>query len=263
MDGTGIFKKLIVKDKDDGLMIDSEAKKIFMDNWDLVGAGMVDTELLAANLVSAEFGYISDLTANKLSTMSRSAINAYANFINIEKNNIKWITGKVVQGEQKKLSDGRPLFWLNASQTGKMTTDTTPYPVYEYILDKESTKTKMEQGFDNEGDSANPFITMGAGDGTPTGGKANLRKYNGGFKVSYNTSNSGRDMSIDFKDNGVYVNAETDKVQIQGKDFEVKAQGGKVTIADASGSMITLENGNIKIQAKGRLDVNAESYNFN
>lgn len=264
MDGTGIFKKLIVKDKDDGLMIDSEAKKIFMDNWDLVGAGMVDTELLAANLVSAEFGYISDLTASKLSTMSRSAINAYANFINIEKNNIKWITGKVVQGEQKKLSDGRLLFWLDASQTGKMTTDTTPYPVYEYILDKETTKTKMEQGFDKEGDSANPFITMGAGDGSSeTNGKANLKKYNGGFKVSYNTSNSGRDMSIDFKDNGVYVNAETDKVQIQGKDFEVKAQGGKVTIADASGSMITLENGNIKIHAKGRLDVEATSYNFN
>ncbi|MGG0822951.1 phage tail spike protein [Paenibacillus turicensis] len=263
MDGTGIFKKLIVKDKDDGLMIDSEAKKIFMDNWDLVGAGMVDTELLAANLVSAEFGYISDLTASKLSTMSRSAINAYANFINIEKNNIKWITGKVVQGEQKKLSDGRPLFWLDASQTGKMTTDTTPYPVYEYILDKETTKTKMEQGFDDSGDN-NPFITMGAGDGSSeTSGKANLKKYNGGFKVSYNTSNSGRDMSIDFKDNGVYVNAETDKVQIQGKDFEVKAQGGKVTIADASGSMITLENGNIKIKATGRLDVEATSYNFN
>lgn len=263
MDGTGIFKKLIVKDKDDGLMIDSEAKKIFMDNWDLVGAGMVDTELLAANLVSAEFGYISDLTANKLSTMSRSAINAYANFINIEKNNIKWITGKVVQGEQKKLSDGRPLFWLDASQTGKMTTNTTPYPVYEYILDKETTKTKMEQGFDDSGDN-NPFITMGAGDGrSETSGKANFKKYNGGFKVSYNTSNSSRDMSIDFKDNGVYVNAETDKVQIQGKDFEVKAQGGKVTIADASGSMITLENGNIKIKASGRLDVDATSYNFN
>lgn len=264
MDGTGIFNKLIVKDKDDGLMIDSEAKKIFMDNWDLVGAGMVDTELLAANLVSAEFGYISDLTANKLSTMSRSAINAYANFINIEKNNIKWITGKVMQGEQKKLSDGRPLFWLDASKTGKMTTDTTPYPVYEYILDKETTKTKMEQGFDKEGDSANPFITMGAGDGrSETSGKANLKKYNGGFKVSYNTSNSGRDMSVDFKDNGVYVNAETDKVQIQGKDFEVKAQGGKVTIADASGSTITMENGNIKIHANGKLDVNATSYNFN
>lgn len=263
MDGTGIFKKLIVRDKDDGLLIDSEAKKIFMDMWDLVGAGAIDTELLAANIVSAEFGYISDLTANKLSTMSRSAIDANSDFINIQKNYIKWITGKVIQGEQKKLSDGRLLYWLNASQTGRMTTEETPYPVYEYILDEKNTKEKMVQGFDDEADR-NPFISMGTGDGvTPTSGKANLKKYNGGFKVSYNTSNSSRDMSIDFKDNGVYVNAQTDKVQIRGKDFDVQASGGKVTIADASGAVITLENGNIKIKANGRLDVDANSYNFN
>ena len=36
MDGTAIFKKLILKSGDDTLLMDSEQKKIYMNNWDIV-----------------------------------------------------------------------------------------------------------------------------------------------------------------------------------------------------------------------------------
>ncbi|ASA22767.1 phage tail spike protein [Paenibacillus donghaensis] len=238
-------------ESEDALMIDASTKRLYLDRWDLVGASRIDAEMLAASIVSAEFGFISNLTAQRLSTMTRSAIGSWANFINIEGNSIQWITGIAAQGAHKTLSDGRPLYWVESSQTGRMTTDVTPWPVYEYTIDSANKKIKAEFAFDGTGDSANPFISMGIGDGaTATSGRGKISKYNGGLKINYGNSNYGHDRSVDLRDDGVFVNSDGSKTQVTTKDFTVTSDNGTIKIGNTTGALFEIRPDN-KMVFKG------------
>jgi hypothetical protein len=245
-DGEAIFKKLIVKNGvNGGLMIDSVNKFIDMNFWDLKGAGAISAELISANLVSAQWGFISDLTAQKVVTMDRSAIGGWSNFVVVEDNYIQWITGIATQGSQKALSDGRLLYWVNSSQTGQMTTETTAWPVYEYSVDPNNKKIKAAMGFEGTADSAQPYIRLGLGDGaTSTSGIGRFDKYNGGLKINYGNSNYGLERGLDLRDDGVYLTSTSGKTIISTKDFTISSDNGTVKIGNTSGALIEIRPDN-------------------
>ncbi|OMD71225.1 phage tail spike protein [Paenibacillus odorifer] len=231
-------------ESEDALMIDASTKRLYLDRWDLIGASRIETEMLAASIVSAEFGFISDLTAQRLSTMTRSAIGSWANYINIEGNSIQWITGIAAQGSHKTLSDGRALYWVDSSQTGRMTTDVTSWPVYEYVVDNNNKKIKAQFSFDGTGNDANPFIDMGIGDGSPNGAKAKIAKYNGGLKINYGSSNYGFERSVNVADAGITINSEKGNTTILTKDFTVTSDNGTIKIGNSTGAIIEIRQDN-------------------
>lgn len=44
-----------------------------MNQWDVIGAGAIDAGLIAANIITSQDGFISDLTAGRLSTLTNVA----------------------------------------------------------------------------------------------------------------------------------------------------------------------------------------------
>ncbi|OMD75292.1 phage tail protein [Paenibacillus odorifer] len=261
--GEAIFKKLIVKNGvDGGLMIDSENGFIDMNSWDLKGSGAIDAKLISATMVSAELGYISDIVAKSLSTMTRAAIAGWSNFIEIKDKTIQWITGHVVQDEHT-IVNGKPMYWVESSQTGVMTTDVTPWPVYRYVADKDNKKVKMEMGFKGEGSEATPYLRMGEGDnGTGKSGISEVNKYKGGVKYEYGQGNYGKERSIDLKDEGILINSENGKTTISTKDFTVTSDNGAVKIGNINGALFEITPDNV-INFKGaKINFDAAEYNF-
>ncbi|EPY05355.1 hypothetical protein PAALTS15_20733 [Paenibacillus alvei TS-15] len=228
MDGTAIVKKLIVTDTNNTLLMDSENKKIFMNQWDVIGAGAIDAGLIAANIITSQDGFISDLTAGRLSTLTNVAKNEWTNYIRVEGNSIKFITGKVKDGSEKHktLEDGRYLYWKNPDQKGQMTIEKTNYPVMEYEMDE---KIKQEISFDGTGDQAEPRRFIGLGDGSPNdGGRAIERKYRGGYELKYGASNTGRERSINLSDQGIFLKVESGGAKIShnsGSFIEITSDG--------------------------------------
>lgn len=230
MDGTAKFKKLIVTDGNNLLLMDSDQRKIFMNNWDIIGAGAIDAQLLAASIVTAIDGFISNITADRLSTLTNAALNGWSNFIRIEGNTVKFITGKINgTGNQKTLPDGRPLYWVNSSQSGQMTTDVTAWPVMIYPMED---KEKMIFGFKGDGDAATPYIKMGIGDGgVGNSAIALIDKYQGGVKISYGAANTASERSIDLADAGITIKADgMGEVTINARNINIVATG-KINIS--------------------------------
>jgi hypothetical protein len=262
---------LIVTNGVGGLMIDSENSYIDMNLWDIKGAGAIDAKLISANIVSAEMGYISDIVAKSLSTMTRAAIAGWSNFIEIKDKTIQWITGKVNQGEHISIN-GKPMYWVESSETGLMTNEVTPWPVYKYNSDAASKKVKMEAGFDGEGDDANPYIDMGIGDGgTARSGKGRIAKQNGGMKIEYSGSNYGFERSIEFKDSGIVVTNEKAKFSATSKEFEFLANEGAYKIGLTNGTIFEVSptgvnmdvQGDISIKATGTVTINGQTIKLN
>lgn len=230
MDGTAKFKKLKVTDGNNLLLMDSDQRKIWMNNWDIIGAGAIDAQLIAANIVTAIDGFVSDLTASRLTTLTNAALGNWSNYIRIEGNTQKFITGMVDgTGTQKTLPDGRLLYWKTSAQSGEMTTDVTPWPVLVYDMRE---KEKMIFAFKGSGDEATPYIKMGIGDGSGSnGGLAFIDKYNGGLKISYGQSNTGSDRSIDIADLGITIKADDNgDIVIKGRNIKIEASG-KVNVS--------------------------------
>ncbi|CAJ0570728.1 unnamed protein product, partial [Mesorhabditis spiculigera] len=71
MDGTAKFKKLKITDNQNTLLIDSEQRKIFMNQWDIVG---------------------------KVSTLTRAAVQGWSNYIKIEGKELTFLTSMVEAG---------------------------------------------------------------------------------------------------------------------------------------------------------------------
>lgn len=244
-DGTAIFNKLIVKDKDNKLLIDSEKKTIFMNGFDIVGAAAIHADLIAAKMVTADDGFISDLTAGRLTTLTNAPEGNWSNYLRISGNSAKWITGMAGRGTHAKLPDGRLLYWVNSNRQGQMTTEVTQYPAMYYEMDD---KVKMIIDHTGIGDSANPRIIMGLGDGqvidpaiddgeeNVRSARAFLTKYQGGWKVSYYASNNGNERSVDLSDDGIVVK------HSGGYTIEISNNDG-IKMTDSTGSYFQMKNG--------------------
>ncbi|MFS0855139.1 phage tail spike protein [Paenibacillus taichungensis] len=263
MDGTAKFKKLIVTDKNNTLLIDSEKKYIDFGGFDAIGIGALDAELLAANMLTAQDGIISNLTAGRLSTLTNASLNDWSNYIRIEGNSIMWITGKVKPGSgtHKKLSDGRALYWTTSEQTGLMTVEETPWPVMVYDMDE---KIKRVDSFEGSGDASQPVRIVGTGDGGPNN-RAKLveTKYNGGFKQEYKASNTAKLRSIDLADDGILIKSDGGDINITMDSFNVLAKKA-VKIGVESGSFIEItQNGDININSTRNVKINGTRIDLN
>lgn len=230
MDGTAKFKNATFTNGDGVLLINTETKQIEMNNFDIVGAGAIDTDLLSAQIITADDGFITDLTANRISTLSSANVGAFSNYIKAEGQNVKWVTGKASgSGTPRLLPDGRPLYWVDVSQTGRMTIEETSYPVLVYTMEE---KVKMLWSFEGEGDSAIPYVAMGIGDGTEKGGKFIIRKPNGSVDMRYYASNTQKERAIALLDNGLNVYSDGGEINIRNGEVGILtiSADGKITI---------------------------------
>ncbi|MEC4565330.1 phage tail spike protein [Paenibacillus sp. CMAA1739] len=253
MDGTARFRKLSVTKPDGKPLLNSMTGNLWMNNFDIVGAAAISTDLLAANIVTSMEGFISDLTAGKVSTLTNAALTDWSNYIRIESNEAKWITGKVNgAGTQKKLADGRPLFWVSSTQSGKMTTEETEWPVLEYTMDE---KVKAKFSFDGSGDAATPYIQMGIGDGgANNSGKGFINKPNGSFDFVYNASNTGKERSLKLRDDGLFLKADGEKINVLSKDVNIIGDQGEIKISNGKASIV--------LSADGKITFNGTRYDF-
>ncbi|MBE7896275.1 hypothetical protein G7L40_19755 [Paenibacillus polymyxa] len=253
MDGRARFKNLQLTDPNGRFLLDTATRDLNMDGWNILGAGRVDAQLIAANMVTSDMGYISALVAGRLSTLTNAALSDWSNYIRIEGNTAKWITGKVKgAGKQKTLDDGKPLYWKNSTQAGQMTTDETEWPVLEYEMDE---KAKMEGGFEGSGDSSTPFWRMGIGDGGSGGsGIGWIKKPNGSMDFIYNASNSAKERSVKLKDDGIYVNSDSAKLIFMGKQIDIIGDQGDIKISNGKASIV--------LSADGKITFNGTRYDF-
>jgi len=252
MDGTAKFKKLIVTDGNNTLLMDSEKKQLHLNRWDIVGAGAIDTELLAANILTAEDGFISSLVAGKLSTLTNAALQGWSNYVKIEGKEIKFLTGKVKgSGVHKELSDGRKLYWISSEQKGEMTVEVTPWPVYVYQMED---KTKMRLFFEGDGEQAYPIIDMGEGDSRGYG-RGSIQKPNGSFDFVYLNSNYGREKSLRLTDDGVTLLSELGPINIKGKEINLITESGSAIKMTSDGDIEIKASKNVKINGT-RIDLN-------
>jgi len=262
MDGTAIFKKLIVTDKNNTLLIDSEKKYIDFGGFDAIGIGALDAELIAANMLTAQDGIISNLTAGKLSTLTNAAIQGWSDYVRIEGNSVKWITGRVTgAGSQKQLSDGRKLYWTTSEQMGLMTVEETAWPVMVYNMEE---KIKRETTFEGSGDAAQPVEKIGTGDGGANDrAKMVNTKYNGGYKQEYKASNTARERSVDLADDGILIKSDGGDINITMDSFNVLAKKA-VKIGVESGSFIEIaQNGDININSTRNVKINGTRIDLN
>ncbi|RPK28794.1 phage tail spike protein [Paenibacillus xylanexedens] len=262
MDGTAIFKKLVVTDKNNTLLIDSEKKYIDFGGFDAIGIGALDAELIAANMLTAQDGIISNLTAGKLSTLTNAAIQGWSDYVRIEGNSVKWITGRVTgTGSQKQLSDGRKLYWTTSEQMGLMTVEETAWPVMVYNMEE---KIKRETTFEGSGDAAQPVEKIGTGDGGANDrAKMVNTKYNGGYKQEYKASNTARLRSIDLADDGILIKSDGGDINITMDSFNVLAKKS-VKIGVESGSFIEIaQNGDININSTRNVKINGTRIDLN
>jgi len=270
---------------EDVLMLDAESRKLYLNRWDIIGAAAIDANMITANIVTANLGFISNLIAGKLSTTSNAAVSDWYNYVTIEKNEAKWITGKVSgEGTPATLPDGRALYWTHSSQSGQMTTDATPWPVTIYTMDE---KVKMVQNFSGSGDEAYPQIIMGLGDGvikdpayddglntgnsTNKSGRAFIRKPEESLDVQYFSRNYGKKRSLSLRDDGLYLDSEDSFFKILAKvyQFDIEANGqfslqhnnGTKLIFDAAGNVELVAKSKLKLKAN-TMEFDATSYNF-
>lgn len=253
MDGTAKFKKLKITDNQNTLLIDSEQRKIFMNQWDIVGAGAIDAALIAAKMVTAEDGFISSIVSGKVSTLTRSAVQGWSNYIKIEGKELSFLTSMAQSGTgtHKALSDGRKLYWRNASQSGEMTTDTTSWPVMVYSM---TDKTKMKLYFEGDGQAAYPIISMGEGDARAYG-KAFITKPNGSLELLYSAQSTGRGRNLKFMDDKVIIESKSAPIELNGKEIIFKTEAGSTIHMKSDGDIEIKANRNVKLNGQ-RIDLN-------
>jgi hypothetical protein len=255
------------------VLIDTDLGKIFLNNFDIIGAGAIYAELLSANIVTAEMGFISDLVAGKLSTLTNAALSGWSNYITIQENSAKWITGRVNgSGTQATLPDGRPLYWVNSTQSGLMTTEVTSWPVMKYPMDE---KTKIEMTFEGDGDSAYPVIYLGLGDNvTLLSGKAVIAKPPEGLELKSYARSTGSERSILYRDEGITIYSQSGIIKLEhssGTKFEITQNGNDAILTHKIAGSISLNatngwdiniNGNVNLSATDTINISGSSYNF-
>ncbi|WP_339236236.1 hypothetical protein MKX40_22235 [Paenibacillus sp. FSL R5-0517] len=235
------------------ILFDTDAGYLDMDKLDIINVGKLMAEMLEVNTILADDGYVNNLTVNRLKTIGKDAeVGQFIDYIDIQDNYQRWITAQVQSKEQAKDSRDRLLYWQD-SEKRILTTENTGIIAYAYKLTNE--KIKREISFDGSGDVAQPTDIIGTGDGGANNRARMVNtKYNGGYKQVYKASNTGKERSIDFKDSGVYLDSQDEKVVITAKELTAMADGGPVKIGNT--------NGYIEITADGTFELHGKAFNF-
>lgn len=276
MDGTATFRKLAIANSDGGVMLDSQNRIFDMDLWNMVGAGRIESDSIIANTVISGVGFISNLAVNKLVTFGRNdAEGQIADYIHIEDEIFSLRTGTIT-GTEPVESNGKQLYWTDASKS-KATTTATDFPVLNLqVNNQEKMLIKFERipGSGNTPPTAYPVIQMGAGDGTELGAKAFIKKPPTSWDFTYYSSVTPlRERKLTFNDTGINAFANNGVIKIEhstGTWFEITADGNDITMQHKTAGTITLNTngmtanitGNINLNASGQINFSGTQYNF-
>ncbi|MEC0210246.1 phage tail spike protein [Paenibacillus ehimensis] len=262
-------KRLLVKGNQGEILLDANKKLLDFGKFDML-IGSVAAENISTQVITALEGTINDLTVNKLKTLGLVNEGDYTNYIFARENKISWITGQKVSGsgEHAKNSLGQLLYWKDVSKT-MTTTEVTPYPAMKYAYFED---TKMEMFFEGTGVASYPRIRMGAGDGIlPESGRAYLNKPNGSLEMVYYRSNDAKERSVYFKDSGIFVKSQEEKINIECNNFNLAADNGKIYLELNNGSYFELSStslktniqGDIELKASGKITLSGSQIHFN
>lgn len=243
INGKARFRNLELTTPDGKFLADTANRRFDLLGWDLVGVGAIDASLISANMITAQDGIISTIRAGSLSTLTNAAATEWSNYIRIQANEAKWITGQVEgQGTQRVLEDGRKLYWKDASQFGEMTVEVTEWPVMEYSMQE---KIKAKFTFTGVGDQAYPVVFMGEGD-LAGNGVGTLEKPADSFNFVYKARNSGRERSVRLDDLGLRLYVDGNDISQTARNITLSAQQGYVKLMNNNASITLKPDGSIE-----------------
>ncbi|CAM4504055.1 hypothetical protein FHS16_004562 [Paenibacillus endophyticus] len=275
--------RLNILSGDGDLLIDGDARKLYLNKFDIIGAGLITSEHIVTNTITADNGYIADLTVNHLKTLAKEGdIGSYVDYIDIENNEAKWITGRVVTKTPAKDSRGNALYWKEAEKK-YLTTDATSYIAYSYEM---AETEKLRIAFEGSGQTSYPYSIWGAGDGVkinqPDYGdsaRGYIYKLPTEFSMKYNASNSGDIRQVKLSDTGIDITAINQGITVKGKSIDLISENASIQIGNSSGSRIgkndagdsiklSLKNGNVieldnsglNVNINGDINLNATGY---
>lgn len=135
-DGTLMSRRLRITNGEREALIDAEIGLIDFSKFHTI-VGTLEADNISTDIFVANEGFINDLTVNRLKTIdSRRALQSEINYITVEDNIARWTTGRYVgDGQQARNSRGELLYWADMERK-HVTTQVTPYPVYERIYDE-------------------------------------------------------------------------------------------------------------------------------
>lgn len=224
-DGKAQFKKLQLTDGSNTALLDSENKKFYMNNWDIVGVGSLDAQFIQAGTLTAEDGFINNLTVNALKTLNKfDTVGSSVDYVYAKDNYIKLITGTITDRIQAKDGNDNLLYWTDSNKS-KLTTQATAHPFYKVDYDPiEKFILKLE----GNGANSYPVMQWGRGDGvTENSAKAFIKKESGNLGVTYHRSHTGAVREVKLSDMGITIKAQEDgSVLIEGKNITLKATDG-------------------------------------
>ncbi|MBM7565766.1 hypothetical protein [Paenibacillus sacheonensis] len=64
-------KRLRIFSADGDMLIDGDERKLYLNKFDIIGAGLITSEHIITNTITADNGYIADLTVNHLKTLAK------------------------------------------------------------------------------------------------------------------------------------------------------------------------------------------------
>jgi len=193
---------------DDGNILNLDALKLF--NVEDLFAQNVVTNTMVTQTLSADKGYIAELTVDQLDTSDkvRNYLNSDTsdvNYIRIYDQYIEFITATTDGLETEQLTDrnGDLVYWKDANKD-VISYEDTGIPVIVYVYE-ELTKMSIKFETDPESGYYNPVLQLGAGDGVlPNSSKGKIYKDTTGIRLEYYKSETAEKVGFYLTDNGVY-----------------------------------------------------------
>lgn len=234
-----VANRLVLRDATGDVVIDANCGFLNLNKFTQI-EGTLSADNMAAGTLTANEGFIANLTVNKLKTLDLTTEEKTANYIDIQRQSAKWITSTLVKGEQQtqltRDENGnlimKPVYWVYEILKGKRTRiSTTTEP--ELFADTEpcykqnivNPATKMELTFDENDDRKPPVIIMGAGNGKDNNAKGFITKKQTSLLFEYITDNGGK-QSIQLGNDGIEIKDFFDShIKLAKGDIDIKATG--------------------------------------
>lgn len=200
-------QELVIEDGNNRALLDAKNRILYLDNFDvIVGelmAERIKTELLETVMVTADDGFINDLTVNRLKTLVDRGTDS-VNYIDIKDNIAAWITGEKIPGSEFHVqnSKGQYLFWVDESKK-QITTRETEFPVIAYRFNE---LVKLKIHFNSQDPNDIPIIELGAGNENGLR-KGYIYKDTLGLHLKYLDRYS-KEHTISMTDDGILINGE-------------------------------------------------------
>ncbi|MBE1446085.1 hypothetical protein [Paenibacillus sp. OAS669] len=263
------------------MLIDGNERKLYLNKFDIIGASTITSEHIITNTITANEGYIADLTVNHLKTLVKDGnVGEYVDYIDIMKNEARWITGQIIGKTPAVDSKGNALYWKDAEKK-YLTTEVTPLVAYKYET-KDTEKLKF--AFQDSGIASYPYSVWGAGDGyientgTSFGDSARgyIYKLPTEFHLKYNASNSGDIRDVVLHDFGLDIISNNGEIKLSGSEvkamssngsiqllhslgtrIEISSAGDEIKLELTNGSIVKIDNDGLTAEVNGDINLNA------